>query len=191
MKAVFVDVPQELLDHRRHTGIDRYDEMWEGVLHMAPAPRINHQAIVAAMIMALGHAVRGRHLTVVDGINVCDPVNHHGNYRVPDVCVLDPDCPAVGDDFGRAEGVLLAAEIRSPNDETYEKLDFYAARGVVELLIVDVHLGRVQLLTLIDAAYAQAEPVEGWVTTSYDVAVRLDAENRVVVRWADGTEETV
>jgi Uma2 family endonuclease len=190
VRAIFVEVPQEILDHRRVTGIDRYDEMWEGVLHMAPAPRINHQAVVAALIGALAHAVRGSDRLVVDGINVCDPADFANNYRVPDVCVLRRDIPAVGDDFGRAEGVLLAVEVRSPRDETYDKFSFYAERGIGELLVIDVPLGRVEAYALIGGTYVMSVPVDGWAMTSYAVGVRIE-EAGVVVRWADHTEQTV
>ena len=36
MKAVVLEVTKEELARRKLTGIDRWDEMWEGVLHMAP-----------------------------------------------------------------------------------------------------------------------------------------------------------
>jgi Uma2 family endonuclease len=191
VKAVFVEVPQEILDHRRVTGLDRYDEMWEGVLHMAPAPKISHQAIVAGLIGALGHAVRGSDRMVVDGINVCDPADIHGNFRVPDVCVLDRAAPAVGDDFGRAEGVLLAVEVRSPRDETYDKFSFYAARSVQQLLIIDVHLSVVEVFSLTDGTYVRQPELDGWVVTDEGVRVQLDDEGQVIIRWIDGTIEVI
>jgi Uma2 family endonuclease len=191
VRAVFVEVPQEILDHRRSTGIARYDEMWEGVLHMAPAPKINHQAIVAALIAALGYALRSSERVVVDGINLCDPTDVHGNYRVPDVCVLDPSVASVGDDFGRSAGVLLAIEVRSPREETYDKLDFYAARGVAELLIIDVHVGVVEHLELVDDRYTSVAMLDGQALLRDGVAVRLDSEGRVVVTWTDGAEQIV
>ena len=42
MKAVIAEVPEYILQQRKRTGIDRWDEMWEGVLHMAPAPNKRH-----------------------------------------------------------------------------------------------------------------------------------------------------
>lgn len=38
MKAVMPDVPVVILQWRRQTGATRWDGMWEGVLHMPPAP---------------------------------------------------------------------------------------------------------------------------------------------------------
>jgi len=43
MKAVIPEVPQHFLEQRARTGLDRWDEMWEGVLHVPPAPNREHQ----------------------------------------------------------------------------------------------------------------------------------------------------
>ncbi len=48
MKAVALEVSDEELAWRRRTGIDRYDEMWEGVLYMAPAPAYEHPSTNAS-----------------------------------------------------------------------------------------------------------------------------------------------
>lgn len=42
MRAVMLDVPQALLEERRARGADRWDEMWEGELHMVPLPSEQH-----------------------------------------------------------------------------------------------------------------------------------------------------
>jgi hypothetical protein len=42
MKAVIPEVPEHILQERKRTGADRWDEMWEGVLHMAAAPNKRH-----------------------------------------------------------------------------------------------------------------------------------------------------
>jgi hypothetical protein len=43
MKAVMTDIPPFVLEWRKRTGAERWDEMWEGVLHMTPAPNRDHQ----------------------------------------------------------------------------------------------------------------------------------------------------
>ena len=43
MNALLLDVQPYFLEERRRVGADRWDEMWNGVLHMAPAPNIEHQ----------------------------------------------------------------------------------------------------------------------------------------------------
>ena len=55
-----------------------------------------------------------------------------GDYRVPDGALVRP-----GPDAVYLATAALVLEIVSPGDETWEKLDFYAAHEVDELLIVD------------------------------------------------------
>jgi len=38
MKAVILKLSDAEFDRRRRLGLDRWDEMWEGVLHVPPAP---------------------------------------------------------------------------------------------------------------------------------------------------------
>jgi hypothetical protein len=49
MKAVMSEVPADILAWRKRTGADRWDEMWEGVLHMPPMPNREHQELEWAM----------------------------------------------------------------------------------------------------------------------------------------------
>ena len=53
MKGVMASVPEHILEWRRRTGADRYDEMWEGVLHMAPVPNRDHQDLAFLLAMWL------------------------------------------------------------------------------------------------------------------------------------------
>lgn len=43
MKAVMPSALPDVLAFRKRTGADRWDEMWEGVLHMPPVPTPEHQ----------------------------------------------------------------------------------------------------------------------------------------------------
>ncbi|MGI8413509.1 MAG: hypothetical protein ACR2QA_13710 [Solirubrobacteraceae bacterium] len=53
MRTLLSDPPpaefEELLERRRRWGADRRDEVWEGVLHMNPAPSIAHGDLVAQL----------------------------------------------------------------------------------------------------------------------------------------------
>ncbi|HSB62095.1 MAG TPA: hypothetical protein VLI67_10270 [Vicinamibacteria bacterium] len=60
MKAVVLDVSPKELAHRKLTGVDRWDEMWEGVLHMSPAPTYEHQRVVDELLMFLGPTTSSR-----------------------------------------------------------------------------------------------------------------------------------
>ena len=87
-----------------------------------------------ALVEAIRRTGRG---TVFTQANVTDPIETMDDYRIPDiVVVLNEGAATVTEDYV-AGGPDLLVEIRSPNDETYEKMDFYSRIGVQELLIVD------------------------------------------------------
>ena len=46
MRAVILDMPVHWLAERKRSGADRFDEMWDGVLHMPPSPSGRHQDFV-------------------------------------------------------------------------------------------------------------------------------------------------
>lgn len=60
MKAVMAPVPPEILALHRRTGADRYDEMWEGVLHMVAAPNREHQDLKPRCLRLPAGSARGR-----------------------------------------------------------------------------------------------------------------------------------
>jgi Uma2 family endonuclease len=127
-----LDVPESLLDERRRLGLDVFDEVWEGVLHMVPPPSGEHQILESEMIaVLLGVAKRhGLVASVETGLFADDD----DDYRLPDLIISRPAQRTHRGVDGTAE---LVVELRSPHDETDEKLPWYAARGVAEILIVD------------------------------------------------------
>ncbi len=54
----------------------------------------------------------------------------------------------------------LVIEVRSPNDESWEKLPFYADHGVDEVLILEPESHELKWLWLRDGAYVQIEQSE-------------------------------
>lgn len=74
------------------------------------------------------------------------------DYRVPDGGLLDPDASGTW-----LSSAALVVEIVSPDDETWEKLSFYAVHDVKELLIVDPGAHQVHWLGLTGDRY---EPIE-------------------------------
>jgi Uma2 family endonuclease len=122
-----VAIPQ-LLRFRERTGADRFDEMWEGILHMTPCPSFRHQShasrILGFFVEVWCARIGG---AAVMQVSVSTPDRWDQDYRIPDVAVmLPPRVPAGEAMFVRPDVVF---EIRSPGDETYEKLAFYAAGG--------------------------------------------------------------
>ncbi len=139
--------PPELtgfLERRRSLGQDRYDEVWEGVYHVAPAANSWHGYValrVAAMLADAAHAA---------GLTATDPFNlgRADDYRVPDLGYhrAFPTATFVS-------SAALVVEVVSPDDQTYAKLEFYAARGVDEVLVVDGDLRTARWFILTDGRY--------------------------------------
>ena len=70
-----------LLERRRRLGQDLFDEVWEGVLHMNPAPSGGHAQVEAQLLAILRAPARAAGLTVTGRFNLGD--DEH-DYRVPD-----------------------------------------------------------------------------------------------------------
>ncbi|CAN5317877.1 hypothetical protein BH20ACT3_BH20ACT3_03080 [soil metagenome] len=70
MRAVMLDVPAALLAERRVLGHDRFDEMWEGELHMVPPPTEEHQRIGTLLVGAVLSDVKaaGLHIRYETGL---------------------------------------------------------------------------------------------------------------------------
>lgn len=166
---------ETLLAERRRLGHDRHDEMWEGVLHMVPPPNSGHQRHEANLLVRLTPFAAPLGLEVLAETGLFDPdVPDGSSFRVPDVVVGHPDSISDRGVEGRA---VLAFEIRSPRDETYQKLGFYGRVGVDTLLVVDDRLGTLERFVNRDGVLvlAAAEP-DGWVSVdALGVGLRLEA----------------
>jgi Uma2 family endonuclease len=132
-------VSDRLLRERRDRGIDVYDEVWEGVYVMAPAPNDEHQEIELNLARPLLEVVQdGRLGAVRTRVNLAsDPKDWEHDYRIPDVVVFLKGSPAVCHDTFWSGPPDFIVEIVSPNDKTREKLAFYAKIGTRELLLID------------------------------------------------------
>jgi Uma2 family endonuclease len=165
MRAVLVHVTDEELAYRRSTGLDRWDEMWEGVLHMTPAPSLEHQRILDELIMFLARhlAVTGQG-TLRSGINVFRGPGQT-DYRIPDLTFVATGRQHVlCEDGVRGGGPDAVIEIRSPEDETYDKLPFFAALRVHEVIVIDRDTKRPELYLLAGSQYvAVQQDAGGWL----------------------------
>jgi Uma2 family endonuclease len=163
MRAVLVNVTDEELARRRSIGLDRWDEMWDGVLHMTPAPSVEHQRILDRMIAFLEPHLRGAGRgRLFSGINVFgDPMN----YRIPDLTFVAAGRDHVLHEDGvRGGGPDAVIEIRSPEDETYEKLPFYAALGTREVIVIDRDTKRPEMFRLAGSHLVALQPdADGWL----------------------------
>ena len=178
MRAVMPEVQPAIRDWRRRTGADRWDEMWEGKLHMPPAPSIEHQNFAMALGEWLTAHWRRRQPgnKVHPPINVASPGGWPNDYRIPDLVLVT--AASRGADRGEYyEGApTVVIEIRSPGDESYEKLGFYAKLGVPEVWIIDRD-SKTPEVYLLDADHYQKQVAsqEGWISSAA-TGIRLRPE---------------
>lgn len=153
MRAVMRDVPRRWLEERARLGLDRFDEMWAGVLHMVPAPGFQHQRIGSEVLAFLKPRLGRRGIEMQYETEVHRPGSGGSDYRIPDLVFF----PGGRTDLVTARGIegapLAVLEIRSPDDETYDKLGFWASLGVPELIVVPVETLAAEVYRLAGAAY--------------------------------------
>lgn len=153
------------INRRRATGADLYDEMWEGEYHMAPAPHPTHGRIDSQLTVILWPLAERAGLIMVSPFNL----GSADDYRVPDRGLLR----------GTHEGpwvptAALVIEVVSPDDESWQKLDFYAAREVDEVLVVDPADHSVVWLALTPTSYQRVDRSTLLDVAVADVAARID-----------------
>jgi len=140
---------EALLERRRRAGIDRLDEVWQGVHHMVPGPSVEHADISQQLAELLGPPARAAGLRpTMSEFNLGESEQ---DFRVPDGGLHRPGAGGVW-----LSTAALVVEVRSPGDETWQKLPFFAAHNVDEVLIVDPNERTVTWLGLRDGEY---EPV--------------------------------
>lgn len=137
-----------LLEDRRRKGLDLRDEVWEGVYHVAPYEHARNGRLNWRLGTYLHRRAASAGLEPGGSFNLGEP----GDFRVPDL------------GFHRTAQSLLymptaaiVVEILSPDDETYAKLDFYAAHGVDEVWILDPIAHRVEIRVLVDGDYSHTD----------------------------------
>jgi Uma2 family endonuclease/predicted transcriptional regulator len=116
------------LERRRRLGNDLHDEVWAGVLHVNPGPHARHAKVQFQLNEMIGPVARAAGLTPLAESNLGEAED----FRVPDGMLL-----RLGPDRLFNSTAALVVEVVSPGDESWDKLPFYAAHDVEELLIVD------------------------------------------------------
>ena len=129
----------ELISQRKAAGIDRYDEVWEGIYIMSPIANNEHQSLATELSGSLVTVIDWKGLgRTLAGANVSDRIEDWTtNYRIPDVLVFLNETFAQDCGTHWFGGPDFAVEIVSPGDRTLEKLGFYASVGTHELLVID------------------------------------------------------
>ena len=130
---------RELINLRRSAGLDRYDEVWDGVYVMSPMADNEHQDLVTEFATIFRAVIDWKKLgRTLAGANVSDQHSDWTkNFRVPDVLVFLNGSKAEDRGTHWLGGPDFAIEVISSGDHALDKLEFYAQVRTRELLVVD------------------------------------------------------
>lgn len=185
--VVMVNAPDSLLDERRRLGLDHSDEMWDGVIHLVPPAGSQHgerQLQLGALLLEMLRSTGAKGAT---GIGVFR-LGRDDDYRVPDLAFGQPE---VFSDRGIEGAATLVVEIRSPSDESWQKVDFYAEVGVQQVLIVDPAIQRVHLLHNREGTMIEQQPGFLGDVQLDDVDVQLSFDGDRLVVQTDGHQHVM
>lgn len=133
------DLAADVMKARAESDGDRYTEVWDGVVVMPALPNNEHQNLVMRLGVPFAAVVNWEAGdSVQPGANVSDRVTGwKRNYRCPDVVVALAGGRAQDCGTHWCGGPDFVVEIRSPSEDPRDKLDFYAAVGTREVLVID------------------------------------------------------
>ena len=158
-------VVEAWLEQRRALGQDGRDEVWEGVYHVAPHEHGRNGAVAMQLVLTMAAPAAQAGLVPGGSFNL----GEEGDFRVPDLG-FHRGSP----DHLYFTTAALVVEVLSPDDQTYAKFGFYAARGVDELWVVDPVEQTVLMWTLADGRYAEVETSPLLGLTAAGVVAALD-----------------
>ena len=129
-------VVEAWLEERRAKGLDGFDEVWEGAYVVEPMAHPRHGLVDQQVAVILDPPARAAGLVVSSPLNLGEP----DDYRVPDRVLLRsiPTTTYV-------PTAAMVVEVVSPDDRSRQKLDFYAAHDVDEVLLVEPRRRSVEL----------------------------------------------
>jgi Uma2 family endonuclease len=202
--ALPADELRRIVARRRARGIDKFDEVWDGVYVMSPLADDTHQELTGLFYEVFQEANLPRGTRVRPGVNVSDRDDDwRRNYRCPDVVVFLPDTRAECRGAYWLGGPDLAVEILSPRDRARRKMPFYARVGTRELLLIDrapwaLELYRLEGDAMVRAGTSTLDRPDAIASAVLPLSFRLvageeaDRRPRVEVRHAiDGRAWTI
>ncbi|MDB4956275.1 MAG: hypothetical protein JWO36_3844 [Myxococcales bacterium] len=188
MRAVVISPPKHWLEERRRLGLDHKDEVWDGVLHMVSPPALVHQLFGSALERLLDRLAAARGLRVVREAGVFGPEGSDKNYRIPDLSIADPKYLSKRGIEARSE---LVIEILSPDDESRDKLPFFAACGIPEVWLVDPNTRMTEIYVLRGTGYFAVAPDRAGMLRAPALGLELAVVDgpKLRIAWADGVAE--
>ena len=137
---------EALIDKRRRLGLDRHDEVWDGVYVMVPHAHSDHGVVAEELKLAVGPRAKAAGLVPGDSFNAGEPED----FRVP-----DGGYHRTGPGTLYVPTAAIVLEVLWPHDETFTKLGFYADHGVDEVLVADPQSRTVRCWHLVDGSYVE------------------------------------
>jgi len=187
MRVLLLQPDEKWLEERRRLGLDRRDEVWDGVLHVVPGATATHQRFEAALERVFYPLVTPLGLEVFRDLDVRDRMKGDQNYRQPDVAIVSPK--DLGDWInGHAE---LVIEVRSPYDEAYEKIPFYEMCKIPEYWIIHPVTRVFEIRVLRRGKYVVAKPDANGIVYAPRFALKLSIVDgpKLRIAWADDSAE--
>ncbi len=167
MSAAILEPTAPPVDTRPPEARDR-DEIWNGVRRMAAMANRWHQNLARDLVnYLLAYWAEDIGGDVNQEVNLTTPEdedNWTSNYRIPDLVLLDPARFPIDKNEYMVGAPLVVVEIRSPGDDSYAKLPFYADLGVPEVWIIhrDTKVPEIRILNE-DGEYELLLPdAAGW-----------------------------
>lgn len=190
---------RRMIAKRKALGLDRYDEVWNGVYVMSPMPNNEHQQLISHLIYILEQVIGLPGLGVVlPGANVSDRIKGwKKNYRVPDVCAYFATTSAQDCGTHWVGGPDWLTEILSPDEKPHKKLNFYEKIHAREVVIIHRDPWKIELYLLREDSLVLAgksdleEPNElksVVLPLSFQLAAGI-TRPLVLVRHTDGTRQ--
>jgi Uma2 family endonuclease len=158
------------LETRKRWGGDLYDEVWDGVLHMAPMPNPFHQDIEHDLRVYLDQHWAKPRKARVRGPNNLAKVGAgkkwRDDFRIPDIILMKPDCFHIVKRTHLEGAPTVVIEIYSPGDESYDKLPWYLELGVPEVWIIHRDTLQPEIYVRKRSRWAMVKAAaEGWITS--------------------------
>jgi Uma2 family endonuclease len=189
---------RKMIARRKAHGLDRYDEVWNGVYVMPPMPNNEHHALVTRVVSILADVLPIDEGIAYAGVNVSDRVKGwKKNYRVPDVCIYLVTNPAQDCGTHWCGGPDWLTEIASPDEDPHEKFEFYESVRVRELLIINrdpwsIDLYQLQAGKLVLVGKSDLYQPNELKSAAFPLSFRIAAgitRPLVLVRHTDGTRQ--
>lgn len=137
---------REWLDRRRELGQDGFDEIWDGVYHVAPVAHGRQGATDEELTVALHSRARAAGLRGSGPVNVGGPGNHRArvHLRSRKTALWNPTA-------------AIVVEIISPDDESRQEFGFHFDAGVEAMLLVDPRERTVEWFVRGDTAFVATD----------------------------------